>query len=69
MKITATITLEEKTKTTNLINIDPCTHIECGTINCENCPLKEPAEALREAQNAFLRSLYKIDVEVERQCK
>lgn len=64
MKITTTITLEEKAKTMNIVNVDPCTHILCGIIDCDNCPLREPAEALRKAQNAFLRTLDEIDVEV-----
>lgn len=65
MKIIATITLEEKAKTVNIVNVDPCTHILCGIIDCEACPLREPAEALRKAQNAFIRTLDEIDVEVE----
>ena len=63
MKITTTITLEEHAKTVNIVNVDPCTHILCGTIDCETCPLRETAEALRKAQNAFLRVLDEIDVE------
>ena len=65
MKITTTITLEEIAKTVNIVNVDPCTHILCSAINCESCPLREPAEVLRRAQDAFLRTLDEIDVEVE----
>ena len=64
MKITTTITLEEQINTVKAINVDPCSHILCGLIDdCEICPLRETAEALRKAQNAFLRVLDEIDVE------
>ena len=63
MKITTTITPEEQINTVKTINVDPCSHILCGMIDCEICPLRETAEALRKAQNAFLRVLDEIDVE------
>ena len=69
MKITTTITLEEQIQTVKAVNVDPCAHILCGAIDCETCPLRETAEALRKAQNAFLRVLDEIDVEAEKQCK
>lgn len=63
MVITTTITLKEKKETIDRIDVDPCSRIECANIDCEACPLREPAEALRKAQNTFIRSLDEIDVE------
>ena len=65
MKITTTITLKEKVETTNGLDIDPCSRIECANIDCEACPLREAAEALRKAQIAFLRLIDEFEVEVE----
>ena len=64
MKITATITKKEYADTLNLIWVDPCKHIECTSIECEKCPLREVAEKLREAQSEYigvLDHLSKVD--------
>lgn len=54
MKITTTITKEERAKTYNLVYVDPCKEIHCEEIDCENCPLQAVAENLRKAQDGFL---------------
>ena len=63
MKISITITKEEKNKAENSIMIDPCTHIECCEIDCNNCPLREAAEKLRKAQDNFSNILRSITEE------
>ena len=63
MKISVTLTKEEKNKTQELIFVDPCTHINCGIIDCDNCPLHEVAVALRKAQESFSKVLQSIDEE------
>ena len=63
MKFQITITKEEHDKTANIIMVDPCTHILCGQIDCERCPLRESAIALRETQEQFMRELNEIEVE------
>lgn len=63
MKIQITITEEERKNTTNIIMVDPCSHILCGQIDCEKCPLRENAEELRKAQERFMRALNEIEVE------
>lgn len=65
MKIATIITKEEKDNTTNAIWVDPCKHIQCGSIDCDVCPLKRQAEKLREAQNDFLNVLGTLIVEGE----
>ena len=65
MKITVTMTKEEKDNTTNAMWVDPCKHIRCGSIDCETCPLQAQAEKLREAQHDFLEGLRAIAVEEE----
>ena len=57
MKITATITKKEYADTLNLIWVDPCKHIECTSIECEKCSLREVAEKLREAQSEYIHVL------------
>jgi hypothetical protein len=67
MKIKVTITKEELSNTKSTIWVDPCTHILCGQIeDCEQCPLRETAEALRTAQNKFISALNEIEVENEK---
>jgi hypothetical protein len=63
MKIQITITKEEHDNTTNIIMVDPCSHILCGQIDCDKCPLRENAEALRKEQERFMRALNEIEVE------
>lgn len=65
MKIQITITKEERDNTTNIIMIDPCRHINCGQIDCGQCPLRENAEMLRREQENFMRVLNEIEVENE----
>ena len=63
MQITITITKEERDNTENIIMADPCAHIQCGQIDCEDCPLRENARALREEQERFMKVLNEIEVE------
>lgn len=63
MKIQITITKEEHDNTLDTVMCDPCTHIQCGQIDCEVCPLRERAEELRKAQENFMRTLNGIEVE------
>ncbi len=63
MKISVTLTKEEKNSTENLVLRDPCTNIECGNIDCDCCPLHEVAVALRKAQENFSKVLQSIDEE------
>ena len=65
MKIQITITKEERDNTTNIIMVDPCRHINCGQIDCEQCPLRENAKMLRREQENFMRVLNEIEVENE----
>ena len=57
MKIQITITEEERKNTADIIMVDPCYHIKCGQIDCEQCPLRENAEILRKEQKKFMRTL------------
>lgn len=63
MVITTTITLKEKKETIDRLDVDPCSRIECANIDCETCPLREAAEAVRKAQNTFLRLLDEFEIE------
>lgn len=63
MKISITMTREEKSKTENSILKDPCAYIECGDIDCDFCPLHEAAVALRKAQDNFCKVLYSLEEE------
>jgi hypothetical protein len=63
MKLSVTISKEEKNETENVILKDPCAHIECGEIDCEACPLHKTAVALRKAQDDFMNTLHSITEE------
>jgi hypothetical protein len=63
MKIQITITKEEHDKTANAVWVDPCTHINCGHIDCETCPLRERVRELRKEQEKFMEVLDAIEVE------
>ena len=57
-----------KTEVSNTIEeviFDPCTHIECGDLDCCACPLREYAQNLRIAQEQFVKALHTIEVEGE----
>lgn len=62
MKITTTITKEERAKTYNLVYVDPCKEINCEEVDCENCPLQAVAENVRKAQDGFISVLNSITV-------
>lgn len=62
MRITTTLTAKEKNKTLENVMFDPCTHIQCNEIDCDECPLREAGEALRRAQEEYARVLEKIAV-------
>lgn len=63
MKITATITAEERKKTLENILFDPCIHIKCGELDCDACPLQGVSEALRRAQEDYVRVMDHITIE------
>ena len=63
MKIITTLTAEEKKKTLDMILFDPCTHILCSEINCDECPLQNVAFALRKAQEDYENTINKIKIE------
>jgi hypothetical protein len=62
MKIQITMTKEEHDNTIDIVMLDPCTHIQCGQIDCEVCPFRESAEGLRKAKEKFMRVLNEIEV-------
>lgn len=62
MKITVTITKEERAKTYNLVYNDPCGEINCAEVDCENCPLQAVAESVRRAQDDFISVLNSIAI-------
>ena len=59
------ISRAEVTKTIDTVLFDPCTHIECGDLDCCACPLREHAGTLRSAQDQFIKALHTIEVEGE----
>lgn len=65
MKITIAITKEERTKTYNLVYVDPCKEINCTGIDCENCPLQTVSEKVRKAQDGFISVLNSITIAEE----
>ena len=58
MKIVMTTKEYEETK--DNILVDPCAFIECSTLNCDHCPLRETARQLREAQDNFMNVINSI---------
>jgi hypothetical protein len=62
MKITTTITREELTRTENGVSFDPCSEIKCGSLDCENCPLRKSAAAFNDARWEFLNTLRSLSV-------
>lgn len=54
MKITTTITKEERARTYNAVLNDPCKDIDCAEIDCETCPLHSAAIKMRKAQERFI---------------
>jgi hypothetical protein len=63
MKINITITEVELQNTINTIYIDPCSHIECAGIDCDNCPLQVAAEECLKAQEKFINILKGFSIE------
>ena len=63
MKINITITKTELRNTKNIVYVDPCTHIECAGVDCNNCPLQVAAEECRKAQDKFINILNSFSVE------
>jgi hypothetical protein len=63
MKINITITEVELQDTIKTVYIDPCAHIECMGIECDNCPLQAAAEECRKAQEKFVNILHSFSVE------
>ena len=63
MKFQISITKKEHDNTIKIIMVDPCTHMECGEIDCDKCPLQQNAIALRKEQERFMRALNEIEVE------
>lgn len=55
------MTAKEYEETKKNVMYDPCHFIDCSTLNCSFCPLRETAENLRKAQEDFkdvLNSFY-----------
>ena len=65
MKIEITLTKREKDETIDLVTYDPCGCIDCRGIDCEECPLRNAAEDVRRAGEAFVNVLEKLGVEGE----
>ena len=65
MKIVAIMTAEEKNKTLKSIMFDPCTHIQCDEMDCDQCPLQSVREAFQDAQENYARAINKIIIEGE----
>ena len=65
MKITTTITAEERDAALDDIMLDPCLHIQCGEIDCEECPLHTAVKALRKAQEDYEKAINKITIKGE----
>ena len=55
MKVIATITKKEYADTYNLVWFDPCKHIDCSGVKCEECPLHKVADKLRDAQAEYMQ--------------
>ena len=45
---------KEYEETKDNILVDPCAFIECSTLRCDHCPLREAAQKLRDAQDDFM---------------
>lgn len=58
MKIVMTTKEYEETK--DNILVDPCAFIDCNTLDCDYCPLRETAHKLREAQDSFMNVVNSI---------
>ena len=58
MKIVMTTKEYEETKESILV--DPCAFIECDTLKCDYCPLRETAQKMREAQDSFMDAIHSI---------
>lgn len=63
MKIIITATQKEIEETKNKMYVDPCAYFQCGSIDCEKCPLREVAEELREAQHKFINIVNSITIQ------
>ena len=48
------MTTKEYEETKDNVLVDPCAFINCSTIKCDYCPLRETAQKVREAQNSFM---------------
>lgn len=48
------MTTKEYEETRDNVVVDPCAFIDCFTLNCDHCPLKETAQKVREAQDSFI---------------
>lgn len=65
MKITTTITKEERAKTYNLVYVDPCEEIVCNGVDCASCPLQAVADKVRKAQDGFISVLNSLTIAEE----
>ena len=65
MKIEIILTKTEKDETIDLVVFDPCAAINCREIDCNECPLRNVAEDVRRAGEAFVNVLEKLTVEDE----
>ena len=65
MKVIVTMTKKEKSRVLDRILFDPCEHIECGSVDCEQCPLHKVVVNLRDAMDNFSEVIDKIPTEGE----
>ena len=63
MKIAIIFTEKEVKDTEDNIMRDPCEHIECADLDCDNCPLREYVRNLRKAQEQFIDVLNSMPTE------
>lgn len=65
MKIAVTMTKEEKKRVLDQILFDPCEHINCADVNCNQCPLHEAVVRMREAIDNLDNVIDSIPIEGE----
>lgn len=68
MKATIVLESHEKEALKKICDTDPCEKINCGIIECEDCPLHAAAVAFNEARHS-LRAVVAIMETVESEGK
>jgi len=54
------MTTKEYEETRDNVLVDPCAFINCSTLKCDHCPLREAAQKVREAQDSFMKVINSI---------